>query len=44
MIQGTLLGNAGGIIEGFASPKKVSVLEMPQGTIQVLTLKAPVSY
>lgn len=44
MIQGSLIGNAIGIAEGLASPKKVSVLEMPQGTIQVLTLTSPVSY
>lgn len=44
MVEGSLIGNAIGIAEGLASPKKVSVLEMPQGTIQVLTLTNPVSY
>lgn len=44
MIEGSLIGNAIGIAEGLASPRKVSVLEMPQGTIQVLTLTTPVSY
>ncbi len=41
--SGTLLGNALGGLAGFASPKKVKVVKIPQGSTYILSLQAAVA-
>jgi hypothetical protein len=40
--QGGMIGGAIGILSGLGSPKNVRVVQLPQGSVYVLTLQAPV--
>ena len=41
--QGGMIGGALGILTGLSSPKNVRVVQLPQGSVYVLTLQAPIS-
>lgn len=43
ILKGGLAGNAIGILGGITSPKKVAVVSIPQGSVYILKLEAPVT-
>jgi hypothetical protein len=40
---GSLIGNAVGLVSGLASPRRIRVVQIPQSSVYVLTLQAPIT-